>query len=401
MVTQAQQRPQYTDKQAQDMLEQVLANTSMRSRVLRNYFDDNVAKIEEVLPAGMKGQGRRLAKRAEMTMARKPDMVECPAADLIRIVIEAAEIGLAIDGKLCHAVPYKGKWQCQPDYKGLIAVARRSGQIKDAYARIVRENDKFEHGQDGGDCILKHSYRLTDKRGDVIGAYAIVTLPSDGWRYELIDRAELDVFQEFAPSKKGPWGGPWIDEMRKKSVIRRALKTYCDDPAFVRAMELADQEYEDDPPPERTRAHSFPDRPRQNGNGDGVPVAPPDTLGDLAGDRGRETNGHSDASTEEPREEPEAPEPPAPPEPQSAELTPEEAALYDAEDTLRERLTEYKSQAAFDAIGADLKTLEARYGPKGYAKLLKVFQNSYNRWLASQQLKPATNGGGKRRASEV
>ncbi len=178
-----------------------------------------------------------------MTLARNPELANCPTADFVRCVLEAAEIGLAIDGKLCYVVRYKSTWQCQPDYKGLIAVAKRSGQIKDCYGDVVHESDTFHALRKDDRSELVHQRYLSLNPGEVYAAYAIVKLPDGAWRYELMTRAELDAIQQRAPAKKGPWATD-LNEMRKKTVIRRALKLYCDDPGFIHAAELADGELE-------------------------------------------------------------------------------------------------------------------------------------------------------------
>lgn len=234
-----------TLEQKKSLLDEVLDNTSERHVVIRDALDDRIDQIEEVLPDKMKGQGKRLVKRAMMTFARDPKMAECSAANFVRCVIEAAEIGLAIDGKLCHVVRYKSTWQCQPDYKGLIAVAKRSGQIKDIYGDVVCRNDHYRAFRKNDESELTHEYELGQERGDVVGAYAVVILPDDGWRYEQMDRAELDRIQRRAPAQNGPWKSD-TDEMRKKTVFRRALKLYCDDPGVIRTLELMDQEFEED-----------------------------------------------------------------------------------------------------------------------------------------------------------
>ncbi len=237
-----------------------------------------------------------------MTFLRSPQLANCPIPEFVRCVLEAAELGLAIDGKLCYVVNFKGSWQVLPDYKGLIAVARRTGQIKDCFADVVHEADAFEAYRTDNKCSLSHQRELSSNPGEVYAAYAIITLPNGDWRYELMSRAELDAIQQRAPSKKGPWATD-VDEMRKKTVIRRALKLYCDDPGFIHAAELADGELElpapaiaQGPPVGRTRLggngqtappldHYQRDEPAAEsvqadapaeGNGDGEPGVEPE-----------------------------------------------------------------------------------------------------------------------------
>lgn len=270
MTTATQQRNggkgQATQQQPADLsrlMQQILDTPiSPKLKALDEALADRVDRIEELLPHGMKGQGARLAKRAILTLNRKAnDYERVTPQSFVRCVLEAAELGLAIDGKLCHAVVFNNKvkrngkdeWvseaQLMVDYKGLVAVARRSGIILDCYARLVFEADKFRAYDEDGESHLFHEACLGPDRGELVGAYAVVKLPGGEWRYEWMASVDIDAVRARSKSWKGGAGfGPWKTddgEMRKKTVIRRILKLYCDDPAFVRAAEIDDREYEE------------------------------------------------------------------------------------------------------------------------------------------------------------
>ena len=231
-----------------DILQELLARpVSERAKVIGDALDARIDKIEEMLPDFMKGQGPRLAKRAQLTFARDERLEECPPGDFIRCVLEAAEFGFAIDGKLAYVVKYKQQFQMQLDYKAMVAVAKRMKTIRDIYADVVYETDIFRAWREDGKEHLIHERQFGKPRGEAIGAYAVVVL-SDHWRYELMDRSELDSVQNRAPSKKGPWSTD-TDEMRRKTIVRKTLKMYADDPGVLRMLELTDEEIEVDPYP--------------------------------------------------------------------------------------------------------------------------------------------------------
>jgi recombination protein RecT len=205
-----------------------------------------------------------------VTFIRRPELHNVTPESFIRCVLEAAELGLAIDGRLAHAVKFSNKqkvngkevWrdeaQLMVDYKGVIATARRTNVITDCYARIVREGDRFACGDRNGQAWLEFEPSLAGG-GAVLGAFAVVKLPGGEWRHEWMNAAEIHQVRGKSKSfqkKAGPWCGTETeqDEMRKKTVIRRALKTYADDPAIARLLELDDREYEkeDSNTPERS-----------------------------------------------------------------------------------------------------------------------------------------------------
>lgn len=228
--------------------------------------------IEAMLPDFMKGQGDRLIRRACITFSKNPDLHGISDEDYRRCVIEAAEMGFAIDGRLCYVVKYKNTYQVQLDYKAMVAVAKRCRTIKDIDTDVVRDGDHFKHGRYGGTNVLEHTFDVRcQDRGEVIAAYCRVFLPDGSWNYEVMTRSQLDAIQRRAPAQNGPWKTD-TDEMRRKTVLRRKLKLYQDDPGLMRMLEITGENDSDDDANEvRPATLAALDKalttPRQNGNG--------------------------------------------------------------------------------------------------------------------------------------
>jgi recombination protein RecT len=211
--------------------------------------------IEECLPPALKGQGARLAKMAALEFERNEKLQECSTRSFLRCVVEAAELGLAIDGRLAHAVPYnvniapKGQpkkfekvAQFQIDYKGLIAIAIRSGQIKECTPETICEEDIFEYEEIDEGTHFRHAKpRPGRSRGKIEGAYVRIKLPGGDFKIVSMDKAQIEHVRQTSKAKDdGPWTQHY-DEMAKKTVIRRALKLHCDDPAFLHACAIDDR----------------------------------------------------------------------------------------------------------------------------------------------------------------
>lgn len=230
----------------------VILNTSeptVKQKQMTQWFDGNTESIEVLLPEFMKGQGQRLTRRAMMTMASRPELQDVPVREFIRCVLEAAEFGFAIDGKLVYILKYGGKSACysvQFDYKALIAVAKRTGMIHSCDYDVVCENDHFVHSRQNGTSVLEHTYSLAVPRGNTIGAYCRVWHRDGTWSYEVMNKQELDKVQAVSPAQNGPWK-MWPDEMRKKTVIKRLLKRYREDPAMSRMIDMDDIEFDRTP----------------------------------------------------------------------------------------------------------------------------------------------------------
>lgn len=108
-------------------------------------------------------------------------------------------------------------------YKGLIDLARRSGQIVSISAHEVCQEDKFELVY-GLEERLNHTPAMAE-RGDVIGFYAVAKLKDGGNAFEFMSVHQVREIMKASQSKGnyGPWKDHFV-EMGRKTVIRRLAK---------------------------------------------------------------------------------------------------------------------------------------------------------------------------------
>lgn len=194
------------------------------------------AEIAKMLPKHLNAE--RLMKVAQIAATTTPALAKCDVASLVGAIGQCAQMGLEPNTVLGHAylVPFNTKrkdangverWvnsvQVIIGYKGLIDLARRSGQIVSISAHEVCENDKFELVY-GLDEKLSHTPALGD-RGQIIGFYSVAKLKDGGHCFEFMSmRQVLEIMT--ATQSKGKYG-PWKDnfvEMGRKTVIRRLSK---------------------------------------------------------------------------------------------------------------------------------------------------------------------------------
>jgi recombination protein RecT len=108
------------------------------------------------------------------------------------------------------------------DYKGLVALARRSGEIADIHADVVCRNDRFRYSF-GTNGTLEHEPNLDD-RGPVRAAYSFAKLKDGSSSYEVMSIQEIEAIRNRSKAgKSGPWVTDW-NEMAKKTVFRRHSK---------------------------------------------------------------------------------------------------------------------------------------------------------------------------------
>jgi recombination protein RecT len=180
----------------------------------------------------------RLLKVAQIAATTTPALAKCDVPSLVGAIGQCAQMGLEPNTVLGHAylVPFNTKrkdsagnerWvnsvQVIIGYKGLIDLARRSGQIVSIAAHEVCENDHFELVY-GLDEKLNHRPAMED-RGRLIGFYAVAKLKDGGHSFEFMSVHQVQEIMAGTQSKGkyGPWKDNFV-EMGRKTVIRRLAK---------------------------------------------------------------------------------------------------------------------------------------------------------------------------------
>jgi recombination protein RecT len=179
----------------------------------------------------------RVKRIVVSALRRDPKLAACTPESIVQSVQDAVRLGLEPNGPQghCYLVPYKDKCQLILGYRGLIALARRSGEILSIEAHIIYENDQYDVSF-GSDPHIVHKPNLRGDRGAPLAAYAIAKLAGGGVQSDVMRIDEIDKIMLASPSKGGY--GPWADfrgEMQRKTAIRRLAKT------LPMSVALADQ----------------------------------------------------------------------------------------------------------------------------------------------------------------
>jgi recombination protein RecT len=196
-------------------------NAPSPAQTISAYLKKMGPEIEKALPKHMDAD--RLARIALTTFRTTPKLMECNVQSLMGSVMQAAQLGLepGLVGH-CYIIPYGKEATFIIGYKGMIDLARRSGNIESIYAHEVCENDEFEY-EYGLHPKLVHKPSMTD-RGKFIGAYAVAHFKDGGYQFEFMPREEIDKRKgRSKASKNGPWVTDY-EEMAKKTVIRHMWK---------------------------------------------------------------------------------------------------------------------------------------------------------------------------------
>jgi recombination protein RecT len=183
----------------------------------------------------------RFTRIALTAINRTPKLMQCTKESLLTCLLDLSQLGLEPDNRKAHLIPYENrklnKTICTLiiDYKGLVELARRSGEISDIHADVVCENDHFEYSF-GTEGKLVHKPAIKD-RGNVTAAYSFVKLKDGSSSYEVMNKEEVDAIRERSKAgNTGPWVTDW-KEMAKKTVFRRHSKWLPVSPEFQEAID--------------------------------------------------------------------------------------------------------------------------------------------------------------------
>lgn len=182
---------------------------------------DTSGALGRAVPTGLSPQ--RFLRIVETELSKTPKLETCQPKTVLGAVMTAAQLGLEF-GPLGHAylVPYGDKCQLIIGYKGMLDLARRTGQLKSIVARPVHEHDEFDYSY-GSEEWVRHRPALGE-RGKVIAYYGVAQLADGGQVIHVMSRADVEQYRKRSATQKSEPSGPWTtdyDAMACKTVIRR------------------------------------------------------------------------------------------------------------------------------------------------------------------------------------
>jgi recombination protein RecT len=180
----------------------------------------------------------RFIRIALTAMMKVPKLAQCSKESIFRAMLDLSSLGLEPDGRRAHLIPYEnrktGKTEAQLiiDYKGLIELAKRSGDVTNWRAELICEADTFswENG------VVSHRVDWLKARGKALAVYSHVRTKDGIDDYEVMTMEQVEGIRR--RSKAGN-SGPWVtdfSEMAKKTVMRRHSKRLTLSPEFQEAV---------------------------------------------------------------------------------------------------------------------------------------------------------------------
>jgi recombination protein RecT len=244
------------------------------------YLDMQKNEIARAIPKHLTPD--RMARIALTTIKSNPNLLRCSVESLMGAIMQASQLGLE-PGLLghCYLIPYGTDAQLQIGYKGMIDLARRSGNIQSISAHEVYINDYFkltyglkedaEHvpwhlredkvqtepgpvktniGKDNASLYLADNLK---------GVYAVAHFKDGGYQLHYMPKAEIEQHKLRSKTwRNGPWQTDYI-EMAKKTVIRAMWKWLPISVEIARQVESADNSIKRDIAPDMADVDSIID----------------------------------------------------------------------------------------------------------------------------------------------
>lgn len=187
-------------------------------------------QLATALPKHMNAD--RMARIITTEIRKTPALATSNIQSFLGAVVQCSQLGLEPGGALGHAylLPFgngkatdgKSNVQLIIGYRGMIDLARRSGQIISISARTVRQEDEFSF-EYGLNETLKHVPKSDDDE-IITHVYAVAKLKDGGVQFEVMTFNQIEsVRKQSKAVNNGPWKTHW-EEMAKKTVIRRLFK---------------------------------------------------------------------------------------------------------------------------------------------------------------------------------
>lgn len=240
-----------TTKLAPDDRKALLASPPGEASVLTKLFRD--PGIEEEFRRALPGHiGLVQFMRAALTYAGgNSKILQCTGDSILRAMLEAATLGLMLDGTLAqaHLVPFKRSWKVgnvwksQQEakmllgYRGMLTLARQSREIENVESHVVYERDTFKFSL-GAHSDVIHEPFIDGPQGDFRCAYTVAWLNGSNRPIpEVMGREDIDRIRDGAEAynwaesgdktkgggkKNSPWH-EYYEQMARKTVIRRAV----------------------------------------------------------------------------------------------------------------------------------------------------------------------------------
>lgn len=213
--------------------------TTKKPQGLKEIINSESMRAQFALALPKHLTAERFARVAITALTRTPKLADCTPASLMKCLLDLSAMGLEPDGRRAHLIPYGTECTLIIDYKGLVELIRRSGDVISLRSETVCSKDEFAwtNGE------ISHSVNWREDRGEMQAVYAEAVMKSGEKQSAVMTKAEVEAIRNRSRAGKS---GPWVTdfaEMAKKTVVRRLSKMLPLSSEIMRHVEADDDQF--------------------------------------------------------------------------------------------------------------------------------------------------------------
>ena len=208
------------------------------AEIVRLAIERQTPALAVVMPKGLDSE--RFSRLVLTAVKATPQLMECFGTQQGQVSVLLAAMQLATVGLEPNTATQdawitprrqRGVMEAQATigYRGLLKLARRSGDIKTVYAEVVRDGDDFTWSRGLDEDTLVHIPGDDDTR-PLTHAYAVVRYTNGGNDFVVLTRRQIEKRRDMSDSwrnEKGrqysPWS-QWTEAMWCKTALRELAK---------------------------------------------------------------------------------------------------------------------------------------------------------------------------------
>jgi len=215
-------------KAAKTPMKEVMAQPPKQR--IATLLQENKREIAAALPKHISID--RMVTIAQTAATSMPALLECYTPTLFGAMIKCTQLGLEPNNALGQAylIPFKNtkanRMDCQLviGYRGMLELARRSGNVVSFTAGHVREGDEFEWAYGLNETL--HHVPAKTGRGEVTHYYSYAKLKGEGYQFLVWTAEDMEAHMLQHTQSRGKYG-PWKDNkvaMGEKTMARMLFK---------------------------------------------------------------------------------------------------------------------------------------------------------------------------------
>ena len=214
--------------------------TTKKPQGLKEIINSESMRAQFALALPKHLTAERFARVAITALTRTPKLADCTPASLMKCLLDLSAMGLEPDGRRAHLIPYGTECTLIIDYKGIVELIRRSGDVVSLRSETVCAKDEFAwtNGE------VSHSVNWREDRGAMQAVYAEAVMKSGEKQSAVMTKAEVEGIRNRSRAGKS---GPWVTdfaEMAKKTVVRRLSKMLPLSSEIFRHVERDDDQFQ-------------------------------------------------------------------------------------------------------------------------------------------------------------